>query len=716
MKRFFKNENGQATLIVTGALVALIAFSALVTDAGNAYLQKRRAQNATDAAAQAGAITLAQSDKTSGQIYGAITQYVSRNASTMNNVKAYYVVQDGGGNNIVVRCSGCTVDAYTAPNNPPPTTIPVSGLNLPVIGIQVEGDLQFNTYFAGLIGWRNMNVSSGSAAFASRGTCSAGGLFPIAVSSSRFSDDNGDGVLDIQYEQTHPSTTYVIWENKQTSPGSFGYLSWDGDTSATALAANMSNPSRSGTWSVGDNIPTSTGTMASNDVKDALQSYVDSQTHITIPIYDTYTGTGSNTVYHIIGFARFRITARILTGNPKSIEGKFQQWVDPNGQGGCTSFGVSTVSIHPPIDTNRTLLGTVKLQKTTIQSGVTQTTGHVPVDVVNVMDISGSMDESFGSKSKLSAAKTALTNFNKSLKPSQGDRVALVTYPQTTDYVGIPDYYTGICSGKQYSLYLGQTRVNLTNITSTVNTQINSLSAGGYTPIAQGLKVGRETVLGAGHTASNIPVIIFASDGLANVTVDGKYTGNAAGTANCNEPAKDDAIDQANIAKGKGITIFSIAVGDNFDPTTLQSIASPNQIVGGVSKTFYYRATDANSMAAIYQQVADRVQMIASETCRVIQTEAFAGGATVVLRNQTTGNQYTVTTNSAGQYVLANADPGTYQFVSATVTINGFTYNVFTNGVGGPDLTTNPTVVVGTGSGTYKADVSLRTSSTLSCP
>ena len=76
---------------------------------------------------------------------------------------------------------------------------------------------------------------------------------------------------------------------------------------------------------------------------------------------------------------------------------------------------------------------------------------------------------------------------------------------------------------------------------------------------------------------------------------------------------------------------------------------------------------------------------------------------------------YTLQTTSNGEFVLPNADPGTYEIQSASVAINGLTYNVFTDGLGGAALTSNPTVVVDTGSGTYKTDLFLKTNNTVSC-
>lgn len=718
MKLMLKRERGQSLILFAVALVGIVALLALVVDAGNAYVEKRKMQNAVDSGSSAGALSLAQ-NKSNGAIAGAITNYVRANGVDPSRVRAYYVVENSNGDNIIVRNS--TVDGYGY-NNPAPKTINVDGNALPVVGVQVEGDKTFNTYFAGLIGFRQMNVNGAAASYAKCGACSAGGLFPATISVGTFVDENNDGTPDAHYEQTDPTYTYRIWENKKSSPGNFGWLNWGGGTqpSETTLLDNIEHTSNSGTWRVNDLIPGTPGSKFTNNMETLVRNlYINTGQSVTIPLYDQVTGTGNNTQYRIKAFARFRITAINNQGNDKYIEGKFQQWVDPSADGGCVSFGVCTVKTRPPIDTQRTLLGTVKLQKLTLTDS-TPTNVHVPVDVVNVMDISGSMNDSFGSMSKLQAAKNALTTFNNKMQPTQGDKVALVTYPLLQS--GSSYNYSCTSNGSHSTYYFAQQRSALTTNIAGVNSTISGLTANGGTPIGAGIQQGRQTVLGTGHSSSNPAVIILASDGLANIRLTGKWTGFSGSTSDspsCNSTAVQDAIDQANLAKsdanndGKPDTIiFSIAVGNDFNPSAMQAIATPDT---DPSKPHYFRVTDANSMQSIYDQIANRVQQIGSETCQIIPTEAFAGGANVSIRNQNTGTVYNVTTNSVGEFILTNADPGTYVVQSASVTINGITYNVFTDGVGGPPLGSNPTVTVGIGSDTYKTDVFLKASSTPSC-
>lgn len=713
-----RHEQGQSAIVIAGALVALVAVIALVVDGGNAYAQRRQLQNALDAGAQAGAIQMTLV-RTNGQIDAAIQDYVQRNGVDPSLVNAYFVTQDANGVKYVERAT--TIHNYSSTSYPPQS---INGRD--VYGLTVEGVKQFPTYFAGVVGWRQMQVGTDSMRPAASvpnpptGTCQAEDIFPITISANTFSDDNRDGIVEIHFMDTEPTYAYRIWEKKPTELSNFGYVTWNGTNNTSTLNNYMTTVTTSGRWSKGDNMPYASGDMGSGTIYNTLRGYWTSQTPITVPVYDFANGNISS--YRIIGFTRMVIVGGSSSGaaaGSRYLDVKFQRFVEPTGGGQCPYYGDGTI-VPPVTNITRRLVGTVKLSKITPVGQTTQEDVHIPVEVTNVLDISGSMSANFGAMTKLNAAKTALRNFNSNMLPAMGDKVALVTYPLITS--GTRYNFSCQQSGSTTSYYTSEQRSALTSNISAVNTIINGLTANGGTPIAAGMQQGRLTALGAGHDPAKASIIILASDGLANIRVNGRWTGfdgNAYNSLACNVGAVQDALDQANLAKGDSnndgspdTIIFTIAVGDDFNPDLMQAIASVDT---DPSKPHYFRVTDAASMNNIYNQIANRVQHIQNESCEVIQTEAFAGGATLNIRNRDTGQTYVVTTTSTGEFVLNNVSPGTFEFTSASVTINGFTYNVFTNGVGGPALGANPTVAVGDGAGTYKTDLFLKTTDSVSC-
>jgi hypothetical protein len=115
MKHNRKIESGQAAVILAIAFVGLLAFSALAIDGGNAYLTRRNAQNASDAASMAGTRELYQILRVldpadmpgdpDGYLRLVIVDAAQRNgvpdtnddpADAVNdNVEAWYVNEDG---------------------------------------------------------------------------------------------------------------------------------------------------------------------------------------------------------------------------------------------------------------------------------------------------------------------------------------------------------------------------------------------------------------------------------------------------------------------------------------------------------------------------------------------------------------------------------------------------------------------------------------------
>jgi hypothetical protein len=54
--------------------------------------------------------------------------------------------------------------------------------------------------------------------------------------------------------------------------------------------------------------PDRIGSLPGNKVSADCDYYIDNQITVTVPIWDTAGGTGSNAWYHIVGFAGFQIT------------------------------------------------------------------------------------------------------------------------------------------------------------------------------------------------------------------------------------------------------------------------------------------------------------------------------------------------------------------------------------------------------------------------
>ena len=256
---------------------------ALAIDGGYAYAQRRRMQNAADAAAMAGARMRALGGTTT-QVAAAVTQYATANGADGVN--------------------------WTYPNGQT---------------VRVTASCVFPTFFAGIIGLPQMTASATAEAsldYLSR----AGNLLPMIVKVAQF-------VV---------GQTYQLWEDNPEAPGSYGWVDWDGvPVGEQELAYNILHPSNSGYWEIGGLVPGAPGVKEGSGVEEALTTWIGQ--HVTIPFYDLITGTGATTRYRVAGFAEFVLDGYDF-GNPKRVWGHFINWVEL-GPGGGPNRGLSSVRL-----------------------------------------------------------------------------------------------------------------------------------------------------------------------------------------------------------------------------------------------------------------------------------------------------------------------------------------------------------------------------------
>jgi hypothetical protein len=760
-------------LIIVGALlIVLVLMIGLVVDAGNAYAQRRIVQNAADAAALAGAQMLVhQEDYLTGgtflrnwQVIAAAEEFAQRNGVDPAKLAIYYT--DISGNVLanakfdLGRQDIITEDTFGGTR---------------AEGLQVEADRPFPTYLVRLLGRNNMTASGEALGLLACGACTAGdgdGLFPIAFYVESFAADGGKPVIGKQY---------TVFEKDSHFPGtgSFGWLSWDqegGHTSNTTLVDNMADTSRSGRWTVGDDIPTGPGVMNSNGVLQELQYRVEDQTEmdpprpavVTLPIFDTTEGTGGNKTYNVVGFGRFHIDcyhfSKNKTGgsctfdkkdNSKWIAGTFEQWVESTGESGCTNFGVCTAKLRPPLEVKRTLVGNVIPWQVRPATEQICEGGEQPVDVLHVLDISGSMCAHWdGSEhrskpctdgERIQTAKDVVTEFNEGLQDDDPDawgefayenQAGLSTYPtiQSSD-----TYYTdcGIALGSQCQpgaeadcytqhdqVYFANKDVNLTTDIDQVNDTVNALQANGGTSMPRGLQYGREMLSDpAYHDPDNLKVLILTTDGMANIKLNGEWTGYSGNytrpplivSSGCNDSVYQAAIQQANAAKDEGVIIFTIGIHENIDQDLLQAIASPDT---DPDLPHFYQATTGVEFGQIYDQIQDRLPTLCTEEC-VANENATTGSSAVVRLYDDSGSLVATTTaDSSGGFVITDLEPGTYEIRAEwTDPQYGLFYDLLTWALGGEPISDGEQIEVEIplGTGTTHKDVYLRSRELVDC-
>lgn len=250
MRPAANRESGQAIVVMLGAILLAVAMVGTIVDGGNVLAQQRVAQNGVDAAAEAGAVLLAE--RLSGvttpsggwdiNINGRIAQVAAANNITVR--AAYYtdicgipLKSDGTAaiygnrsedlanalkvNNSSHILPGGTATAPDCPNR----------LVGPVAGVLVIADKVVGTYVARAIGIRSFTVTTRASAVAGylQGYCDSSqgkycALLPIAFPVNQITCDGQHNPVDTG-QQWAFNVVYKI-PLCSTSSGNVGYLDW----------------------------------------------------------------------------------------------------------------------------------------------------------------------------------------------------------------------------------------------------------------------------------------------------------------------------------------------------------------------------------------------------------------------------------------------------------------------------------------------------------
>ena len=306
---------GQMVVMFALVLSVIILGVGLVIDGGNALVQRRGSQNASDFAALAGARVIAE-----------FIDHDTTNGTDANVQTAM--------NNAIATNYGVAL-TYGAPNGP--RYIDANGgllgyvgtgaIPSTAVGVKVFSQRTWKPFFLGIIG---VNTWSATTEATAKGGYSLAGpppgtLFPVGIALSFF--------------QTYPFCSGPVSTNPANEcspqqltpgnlnvPGGFGWLKFGCDgyglgqvppannggcgNDRPFLDSEIGPPSNSYgcCTQVGVSGPDQIGSLPGNKVSADCSYYIDNDITVTVPIWDTAGGTGSNAWYHIVGFAGFQIT------------------------------------------------------------------------------------------------------------------------------------------------------------------------------------------------------------------------------------------------------------------------------------------------------------------------------------------------------------------------------------------------------------------------
>jgi hypothetical protein len=369
-----RKRQGQALIVIAGAMVALMALVALAVDGGNAFAQRRIVQNAADGAAMAG-LTKFNEAFLNNRGLGCTMPCVSnmtpdQNRNVWNNIVA---ALRANGADTVRTTQGGTVEAWyldmagqkygTNQVGVGSQSIPFAGSQGPgsngAAGIWVGSTAQAATYFARVIGVNQVKADA-------HATAQMGGtqgiravqtgpngpaLWPLTI----FSDS-------ISYDPQRLTTLYDFSDNYV--PGNWGALCFTGNCGESQVNEWLTNgfdpstgttvqledgqgnvgstmtynyypvgwdgthPSSRGVWQ-----PVKTGNGISNSCP-IIRAAAATRRHVFIPISDRdNNSTGNNERFHVVNVAEFEIQQATCPGNQNTIRGKFLgfNWTPSSG-------------------------------------------------------------------------------------------------------------------------------------------------------------------------------------------------------------------------------------------------------------------------------------------------------------------------------------------------------------------------------------------------
>lgn len=305
-------ERGQALVIMTVAVAAVLAMTALVVDGGNAMANQRATQNAVDAASLAGASVIVEELAGVARIDADVEAAVA-DAFTGNDTdydSAVYVDENGNVVGTVGQGGAIPYAAY---------------------GVRANGSRTFQTFLAGIAGISNLDSGAQATALAGapEAVCRASegcGILPVAFSipiqvcdGTNLPLEIGEHwpLVDLATAEADTAGNYLsIVPLCKTGPGGVGWLDMSqvgcpGNNLDDWVRVPCNESFEIPVW-----LPTQSGNT--NSIDSALQTHVGAV--VLIPLFDatcrdvpstglpadcTDPGQGNNIWYHIPEFAAF---------------------------------------------------------------------------------------------------------------------------------------------------------------------------------------------------------------------------------------------------------------------------------------------------------------------------------------------------------------------------------------------------------------------------
>jgi Flp pilus assembly protein TadG len=355
--RLLRRDDRGAVAVLTGLLIGtvLLGLGTMVIDVGQLYQERAELQNGADAAA----IAVAKSCATGSTCTPSLAaQYANENASALTG-----------------RTAGVTLvcGSFSGLNACPASTGAVTDCPSPPASSQGYVDVHTATQTSGgstviapvlaraLMGSSYTGTTVQACAQASWGGPSSGNTLAFTISACSWDSWTTRGTNFAPAPPAVPASSYDHQLNLANLGNDSGCTAESsGSDGAGAFGWAVDQTGTCGTFTGTATFPAATGVSAGSTCQTALASAWSSRKAILLPVYTKVTGTGSNTIFTLKGFAAFVVTGYSLPGfsasdwlkssnnscSYKCIDGYFTKaLISGSGSGGGTYLGASGLGL-----------------------------------------------------------------------------------------------------------------------------------------------------------------------------------------------------------------------------------------------------------------------------------------------------------------------------------------------------------------------------------
>jgi Flp pilus assembly protein TadG len=322
-----KTARGAQLIHLAGLMLLIVMFSSLAIDFGYYFAAQNKLQTAADASALAAADELYRSNAIDPLERQDDASSVAEDYVTENEPSLTLDTQDAAFGYVDPATKRYDADQFlTASANP--LYAMTGGINAARVTVRrTEGSSNgpLDTIMGKVLGVNNMSTGAYSVAFLDLGVSSItdGGLRPIYGCQAQLGVAMQDGIPENNVIQVYGDHMSVDGNSNIAGCPAPGSGNWgfadlrncNPDAPGANNTATWFNEGYDGTVSTDQCYSTQSGNFITNtSVKQALDSLIANHTIIIVPLYNAYSGSGSNTQVTVSGFTGFVITGYTAQG------------------------------------------------------------------------------------------------------------------------------------------------------------------------------------------------------------------------------------------------------------------------------------------------------------------------------------------------------------------------------------------------------------------